>query len=1411
MAEIQHSFIKGMNRDLSKNKFPNDSYYYLLNGRVMNDDNSTLSDIVNLKGNTEANINDNSIDRSTCSIIGYTTMKDDIILFYAENVEIIFDNPTTASYIDRLVYQGSDTYLRQQIWGGLGMNFRTDKPIRAASIYESENVQKIYWTDNNNPFRQANIAENISGQTVDQFDIQGNLTSMFAPSFNDFTSGSLRQGSICYAYRLIKKNGYKTVFSDVSDLIPLGKNIQYGTWISRSYGDPLYNPDSAYNTGKGTIINISITNSDYDAYYDFIEVVSLWYSSSTAIPDINIIEKISIKDNIDTYKVIDSGTVSYGTLTLAEFIEQSYSFIAKDLVSKDNRLFVANIKEEYFDIDEEATWVGKIEGDEWDSRAYRFDSTSKSELIHNGSVSDTLYGPTPNYNVNSKYDCINIYNNVTSNVLDELNSTGHKQMYQVNGTTLGGSGLNIKYSFTTENYYIAGHVNLSPAIVGSLDNDYQLGIKKGFQRDEVYRFGIVFYDKKGRSSFVKWIGDIRIPYPQNNTTGTIFANSTAYNILPVFTINNIPEINNEPLDYQIVYVKREESDKGVVAAGMIKPTVRFDNGTRPLTMPCTIAEYVADAGDVVGELNKLLLNFISPEINFRPTEQITGTFLQVSQARLLWDNGIEAPITDDMVWNYNNDTMSGGASAYIRKYGTLCYNFQNITEARIGINDIKKTPPSTSINYAVSIGADTYFNYGHCNNGGSVSAPHGTCLTMRMDNEISSSNDGYFYGYLRKNVFNSAYGGNDYVSRQLNTYIPASSKISGNVNTVTCYKGDTLITMFEYGEYFYQDQADGANNSFVTYNYFPCESSINCLLNTNDTFSRKYFIYPNRAAAHINENAYVHPDTGLSFTGMYGRNSAYDKLEDSKKFVCKPVLFQNIDEFSTRVKYSDSKVINEDIDSWLNFRPNNFNTANSNYGPINRLIEFTDKIYSFQNNGISLISINPRVIQQSTDGVTIILGSGEVIDKFHYLTTNIGCQDNSDIIKSFSALYWLDKNKRKIYTFNGQIESITDLKGLHSYLKNNVYESSSFIGTYDVANSEVLMTVKDINPKTEFLADYVTTTYYDYDGYPGYDGYYQVWDLLGNTSIIEIPFIVGRTYRIGTGWFTYVSKTDTSYRFNYSHGDNLIDGGMYDLSDYITERDNFTIAYNEKLQAFTSFYSFLPDLYISHARDYFTSENSGDLWQHNIGERYNTFYGITSPTTLKIITNLGSQIQAEYTNIKFFAEIWNQYGELIPNETITNISLKDSTQISDDIILYPLHLPEATDRTKYVLDTSALRMGTDWYTGKLTGPEGLVISNNQLYRNTSLNTLSTQPPATGWSIAELCNIRKTNNHWITQLPRFLYHENLTNNHEYALSNRFRSDWLEITLELKDVMPGINLYDRKLRLSDLKLVYTPLQF
>jgi len=114
---------------------------------------------------------------------------------------------------------------------------------------------------------------------------------------------------------------------------------------------------------------------------------------------------------------------------------------------------------------------------------------------------------------------------------------------------MGGYGINIEYNFTTTtidlvdrssssrianncsmnasskfmNKITVQNVGYSTTVQLDLDSTTNYRIPnyadpyiashfKGYQRDEIYRFGIIFYNNKGLPSPVYWIGDIKMPH-----------------------------------------------------------------------------------------------------------------------------------------------------------------------------------------------------------------------------------------------------------------------------------------------------------------------------------------------------------------------------------------------------------------------------------------------------------------------------------------------------------------------------------------------------------------------------------------------------------------------------------------------------------------------------------------------------------------------------------------------------------------------------------------------------------------------------------------------------------------------------------------------------------------------------------
>lgn len=65
---------------------------------------------------------------------------------------------------------------------------------------------------------------------------------------------------------------------------------------------------------------------------------------------------------------------------------------------------------------------------------------------------------------------------------------------------------------------------------------------------------------------------------------------------------------------------------------------------------------------------------------------------------------------------------------------------------------------------------------------------------------------------------------------------------------------------------------------------------------------------------------------------------------------------------------------------------------------------------------------------------------------------------------------------------------------------------------------------------------------------------------------------------------------------------------------------NYTLTYSETSEGFPSFYSYEPDWMIGMNQFFYTFKY-GNLYRHNTNNYYNTFYGITSPSTITSIFN----------------------------------------------------------------------------------------------------------------------------------------------------------------------------------------------
>ena len=108
------------------------------------------------------------------------------------------------------------------------------------------------------------------------------------------------------------------------------------------------------------MLNITYNNS---GQFNRLRVIRLYYKNNIAIPEIHVINEISIpmSKHTNTISYTDNGSQFVNVLTIDEFSSLvPYDFKAKSLTKLHNRLFASNITENTWDI-------------KYDARAYRCD------------------------------------------------------------------------------------------------------------------------------------------------------------------------------------------------------------------------------------------------------------------------------------------------------------------------------------------------------------------------------------------------------------------------------------------------------------------------------------------------------------------------------------------------------------------------------------------------------------------------------------------------------------------------------------------------------------------------------------------------------------------------------------------------------------------------------------------------------------------------------------------------------------------------------------------------------------------------------------------------------------------------------------------------------------------------------
>lgn len=1207
-----NSFYKGMQKDLG-NTMPQEGLYtHAENVRVTTSGGPGESAIlVNVKGNKQVLDLKFTVSTSTiipeldkfgrltgkqivhtsihgelpCEFLGYTVIRNTLIIF--SNVRYMGAFPTNA--LGGVGFSGTnaihtveldDLSTPTLIYDNKNLNFRLSHPIKAIGRYESEAIQRIYFTDNKNPVRSLNIKDpNIKNLTVDKLDLNPPVNFGSPRIVKVETVGNLPAGMYQYAYRLKSEGGKTTRFSPLSNFVHIVKGSAYWEYEPDPEAQTEY---SSTEPGEETNKSVEIKITNLDIEYDVIEVAAVHKTNENSIDSGYIIETTEINSSTLFFTHKDNT----GAALLPEEITaiSNTPSKVKTLATKDNRLFLGNIGYSIFDL-------------EFNARAYRF-KRPDGVLYPRLSLSDTSgvanegttyvdfdFDPINQDNF-SKYtleENLNAINPYNLEIINPIGNDAYK--FQKNGITLGGEGPNIVYRFIKKRidgntlrsipdsapFVKAGFKNsandnatIDPYNAGGVNGDYKSAITAnemvGYRRNEIYRFGVVLYDLQGNPGFVNWIGDIKFPdykdydheewnsglrnftigqaygmgsganYHFNNGEVDAYANmgnndpsvfdgsvsqlktsevaaytDTAGDLFALgiqFQINIPEEIQDKISGYKVVRVERTERDKTIVGSGILnymhsgidtsdddKTLVSFgwSPNEKQIGGLSEAQQYNNGYGTPLGynggdttAYDKILPYVFSidspdwafegyPSLSDEMYVSVDGSLIGDKKYGFLGSNEIaSAGVFTSHILSKTSDTLEYNFPLTFASKLERAEESQVIAEINDELGVFNRVYHTNSAAPAwASVGEETLlcaipdqipdFEPG----AGNHDLDRGIRWDYFLDGYRAFGGRGKLLATVRRNLKGNQYGGNTQTSRTFNKYISAgpfismdnSEYIDSNFNTHEVWGGDTYVVMYDIEKMRRKTSLDSGSTTLTSATIrpesvsfaFPVESSVNTALRSGWHFANK-------------EDWSDDSSTQLN---TFDLNGVYSSENKTQIFIPKPLNFTEVSSYDNRVLYSDAKINNATQDSWTNFKTENYKDLDGNKGAISSLVLFKDNLYFLQETGFGGLSISPTsaVIDQS--GTSIVLGTGDVIQDFEYISNTVGNTNNKSVVSTEKGIYWVDSNLKKIYAFRANgLESLSDVHGMKSWAYNKIENLDTNLSSgYDSLNDEVLFSI----------------------------------------------------------------------------------------------------------------------------------------------------------------------------------------------------------------------------------------------------------------------------------------------------------------------------------------------------------------
>lgn len=1196
------------------------------------------------------------------------------------------------------------------------LDFTKFYPVAPTAIlgrYESNNLQRLYWTDFYNTIRTLNVSD------PQLFALSPALISVFPgvtmeiPLLDSFGVGTLNAGTYELGYRLKKTAGQISNYSQTSNMVHLlgDENQAFANYQG---------PTTLGSTGR----SITWTLTNIDTAWDSMEFIILYRASKTDLPIIYV----SPEQDITTTYTLASVT-GFDTIVLDEYLSLSSGFThAKTVETKDNILFWGNVR---------AIRQKEISS-LFDARAFRANTNaapgSEDIILKNEgtlTLAQAIATPKTNDSINEYYDSAGDYST--------------NGCYFKPGTSvLGGSGANISYEFGTDNillcdlavtqigagdWWLQGtqipglaykssgiSVDANPidlitsspndsddqiyplAGVGTSKNPYYTSVATGFQPEEIYRCAIQLFDLQGGYYFTEWIGDIKFPSANDTNSNpgeqatlagvTNFRNSFLYNgqiwgqsLYIKFNVD-VSAISQYISGYQIVRVERTTGNKTILGSGML--TNVFDNGDPTIDQACLGGGLWRENQDfpIFGSVPPYLqLPPYDPYPNQESLEtlgqDITFNVEAVSSRLLTYD------CFDFQLSGYSYQT---GDKVFIRSK----VNSPNYDNAQAGAADGRYrmlNPGSDTdsfINNPQTLGVAAQYKipgvYGTKYQTGydSEAQPYnmlfyveGTTYdyTLSANNKLMSKGQGCNSG---SEILQADNGVQNYLNAMRNYGPNSLSNLDGSPK-ISGLGADTILLSFDTAE---KIESNGL--------HFNCGSR-------NKLMALYY---------RPNLNQYGGPTYANRTANEYIACGSFIPLNrDNQILINNKVLTHKVYGGDVFLNYWDhQKVIKPSSSVATDYRRYNQGapaaTNGNTLGLYSTQEHLVSSTYYFPctNSNNQAVRFSPYHLDRDWSGNTYDKPDTFLYQSYHSNQKNVV----KFIPKPFNFVIG-DQWRNRIYYSNVKFDNeIQDSWSV--YPINQFYDVEGNYGgiTSLIALNQTLYFIQDkgvgmlsVNPQSITtdgtnapiqlgVAEGIKKHYYSAID----SGSKHQWSVIRSSN--TITFVDIRQKKIFLfngkelkpisdikGQRGFLNKRLHNNLINYDNpiiGKGLLTTYDYQNNEFLytfknntdpvntTNDENLTLSYSELQDSFVTMYSFLPNIYISNNR-YLLSVNNDlnkkQVWLHNFGV-YGSFYGTLYPSTLKLLVNDNPL-----------------YTKVFDNMIIMSEAIDDNVEWNDDLNIYP--------------------------------------------------------------------------------------------------------------------------------------------